>query len=39
VLLAGALPAAALAVLIELAFRAIERGVVPAGLRATPASA
>ena len=38
VLLAGALPAAALAVLIELAFRAIERGVVPAGLRATPAS-
>jgi osmoprotectant transport system permease protein len=39
VLLAGALPAAALAVLIELGFRAIERGVVPAGLRATPASA
>ena len=39
VLLAGALPAAALAVLIELGFRAIERGVVPAGRRATPAAA
>ncbi len=32
-LLAGALPAAALALIIELAFRIIERQVVPAGLR------
>jgi osmoprotectant transport system permease protein len=36
-LLAGALPAAVLALLIELAFRFGERAIVPAGLRALPA--
>jgi len=36
-LLAGALPAAALALLIEAGFRLGERAIVPAGLRAQPA--